>query len=402
MNRHVNLPENHSFFLFGARGTGKTWLLHDRLVVGKGAYYIDLLSGRDFDELSRDSASLSNRIERLPPSGSQWVVIDEVQRLPEILNIVHLEIEAHSRSRMGVTSERPPGREICFALTGSSARKLKRGKANLLAGRAFLRHLYPLTYGEFPAGTSINTILQWGALPAIVAAESDQERSELLVSYVHTYLREEILAEQLARDAPPFRKFLESAAQTNGEILNFSAISRDVGVSPNTVQSYYQILEDTLLAYRVPPFHKSIRKRQKSGPKYYFFDCGIKRALLGIHDQPLSENTYGYGRAFEHFLFLEMFRAASYQALNYEFSYLQTKDNLEIDFVIDRPSMPLALVEVKSTNCVRDDHLKALKSLGQDLPASEAYCLSLDPVAKKIAGINVLPWRQGLTELGFQ
>jgi len=264
-NRTIQLPANHSFFLFGARGVGKTSLLEGE----SGVNFIDLLDSRQFDEFSRHPVRLSEYIERLP-TGRQWVVIDEVQRVPEILNMVHLEIEDHSRSRMGVGKERPVDRELCFALTGSSARKLKRGKANLLAGRAFLYHLHPLTHCEIPTNISVEDVVAWGTLPLILNASNDEEKKELLFAYVHSYLREEILEEQIARSAPPFRRFLEVAAQMNGQIVNFSAVGRDAGVSTPTAQNYFQILEDTLLAFRLDPFHESFRKRQRGGPKYYF------------------------------------------------------------------------------------------------------------------------------------
>ena len=230
---------------------------------------------RDYLELSAKPDLLSERIALLG-EGEQWVVIDEVQKVPKLLDMVHLEIEAHSRSQMGVGNERPKERKLYFALTGSSARKLKRGKANLLAGRAFLNYLYPLVHKELPKDLSMEFVLAWGSLPAVITAESDSLREEILYSYVHTYLREEILEEQLAREAPPFRRFLEIAAQSNGEIVNFSSIAKDVNLSPNTIQNYYQILEDTLIAYQIPPFHQSIRKRQKTSPKYYFFDVAYK------------------------------------------------------------------------------------------------------------------------------
>jgi uncharacterized protein len=400
MKRTANLPTNRSFFLFGARATGKTWLLRDHFSSSQ-VTFIDLLMPREYDELSLHPGRLSQRVASLPDKGEHWIVIDEVQKVPALLDMVHLEIEAHSRSQMGITDERPRDRKVFFALTGSSARKLKRGSANLLAGRALLRYLYPLISDEMPHEIELNDVLQWGALPEVIANSELSLRSDILTTYVHTYLREEILAEQLARETPPFRRFLEVAAQTNGEIVNFSAAARDIGVSPNTVQSYYQILEDTLLAYRVTPYHRSIRKRQRGGPKFYLFDCGVTRAMLGIEKQPITANTYGYGRAFEHFLFLEMYRRASYRGLNYSFSYLQTKNNLELDFVIDRPGIPTAVVEVKSADSIRDDHLYALKTVAKDLGSVDRFCLSLDPNPRIVDGITVLPWERGLVELGL-
>lgn len=400
MNRIANLPKSHSFFLFGARATGKTWLLKSTLP-GQNTTYIDLLQANDFDLYSRDPSRLSEYISTLPEAGEYWIVIDEVQKVPSLLDVVHIEIEAHGRSRLGVTDERPKERKVYFALTGSSARKLKRGQANLLAGRAFLNYLYPLTFRELDNKFSMNEILQWGSLPGVILEPSLETRSELLSAYVHTYLREEILAEQLARDAVPFRRFLECAAQTNGEIINFSSVGRDVGVSPNTVQTYYQILEDTLLGYRVLPYHQSIRKRQRVGPKMYLFDCGVTRTLLRQQNQSITDSTYGYGRSFEQAMFLEMYRLSSYQNKDYQISYLMTKDGLEIDFIIERPGLPLALVEVKSADKINDSHLRSLKSVKKDFPKAELFIMCKERTPRIVEGIKVLPWQECITELGL-
>lgn len=402
MNRCIKLPEAQSFFLLGARATGKTWLLRKRFADSPGEY-IDLLNSRDYTELSLHPEYLSHRIASLPEEGPVWVIIDEVQKVPELLNMVHLEIEAHQRSRGGVTNERPPQRQLRFVLTGSSARKLKRGNANMLAGRAFLRYLYPLITEELPEGVSLLNILQWGTLPGVISAESDEIRDEMLSAYTHTYLREEILAEQLAREAPPFRRFLEVAAQGNGEIVNYSAVARDVGVSPNTVQQYYQILEDTLLAYSVPPYHRSLRKRQTAGPKYFYFDIGVTRSLLGIAAHPVAPSTYGFGKTFEHFIFLEIYRRLSYVGAGEEcVSYLRTKDGVEIDFLVERPGEPLIAIEVKSADNIRPDHLNALATIGRELgPNVRRVCLCRETYRRLVDGIEVLPWREGLAELGF-
>jgi predicted AAA+ superfamily ATPase len=243
--------------------------------------------------------------------------------------------------------------------------------------------------------------LRWGTLPRILTEESDQNRAEILRGYVHTYLREEILEEQLARSVRPFRRFLEVAAQTNGQILNYASVARDVGVTPNTVQSYYQILEDTLLAERLDPFHESIRKRQRSAPKIYLFDLGVQRALAGVLDETLTPGSYGFGRVFEHFIVCECMRRNSYLSKDYRFSYLRTKNDLEIDLVIERPGMPRALVEIKSTDRIQEDHYRSLQLLGNDISNSERFCLSRDPIARLVDGIKVLPWERGLTELGL-
>jgi len=395
MDRLLNPLKSHSFFLFGARGVGKTWLLSQ---LHKDATRIDLLNSRDFDRFSQNPDLLSELVSKLGV-GEQWVVIDEVQKVPEILNLVHLEIEAHSRSRSGVTNERPKERLLYFALTGSSARKLKGGKANLLAGRAFLNYLFPLTTCELPKDYELAEILEWGTLPKIVFTENKLEREEYLYSYVNVYLREEILEEQLARSAPPFRKFLEVAAQSNGQIVNFSKIGRDVGLSSDTIQSYYEILEDTLIAHRIEPYNSSVRKRQRKAPKYYFFDLGVQRALSRSLGQAVPPGNYGFGRAFEHFIVCELIRLASYKRLQWNFSYLMTKDNVEIDLIIEKPNFGTTLIEIKSTTNVKEEDLSALKNLGKDIKHSEAILISLDKINRISDGIKILHWMEALKEL---
>jgi uncharacterized protein len=183
MNRLIKLPIPHSFFLFGARGTGKTWTLKKRLPKGEGIY-IDLLLPEDYERFSQRPSSLSETIQTLPEKGEFWIVIDEVQKVPALLDMVHLEIEAHKRSQMGVTEERPPERKIYFALTGSSARKLKRGNANLLAGRAFLMNLYPLTHLELGGNFDLHEVLRWGSLPGVITENELEIRNQMLVSYI--------------------------------------------------------------------------------------------------------------------------------------------------------------------------------------------------------------------------
>jgi predicted AAA+ superfamily ATPase len=190
-------------------------------------------------------------------------------------------------------------------LTSSSARKLKRGSANLLAGRAFTYKLFPLTHLELAKQFDLNQALTYGTLPKLLEYEDNNDKVEFLRSYTQTYLREEIQIEQLVRRLNPFRDFLELAAQNNGEILNYTKISRDIGVDHKTVANYYQILEDTLVGFYLPPFHKSVRKRQLESPKFYLFDTGVKRALERSFNIPLNKRSYAYGKAFEHFVILE-------------------------------------------------------------------------------------------------
>ncbi len=388
-DRLLNLPLSNSFFLFGARGTGKTTLLKAKIQTQPNLW-IDLLH---LDQEARFQSRPMALIELLDAAASQypskippWVIIDEIQKLPTLLDIVHLEIEK--------------GRFL-FALTGSSARKLKRGAANLLAGRAFTYSLFPLTYRELGAHFHLDSILSWGSLPKVLSYHSNEDRADFLRTYANTYLKEEIQSEQIIRKVAPFRAFLEVAAQCAGKILNFSKIARDISSDPVSVQSYFEILEDTLLGFQLKPFHQSLRKRQRTHPKFYLFDLGVQRALSRSLTIPLKPHTYEYGNIFEQFIISEIIRLSSYLKKDWDFSYLRTKDDAEIDLIIDRPGMPYALLEIKSTDRIDELSLTTLIAFSKDLPHSQAYCLSLDPLPRKIRGVFCLPWQQGLEEIGL-
>lgn len=286
-------------------------------------------------------------------------------------------------------------------MTGSSARKLKRGAANLLAGRAFVYHLFPLTADELQGVFDLQTALEYGSLPEVWNLKEKNLIIRYLEAYSRTYLKEEVWNEQIIRKLEPFSYFLEVAAQMNGRVLNFSKIGRDIGVDTKTVQSYFQILEDTLLGFVLPPFHRSLRKRQLTSPKFYFFDTGVKRALDRTLTVPLLPQTYGFGEAFEHFVFLEMQRHNEYKKRDYRFSYLQTHDGAEVDFVVERPGKPIALVEIKSATQIQPSMVKHLESFCREFQACEPYLLSLDSTPQKIGPVRALYWKQGLRALGL-
>jgi len=384
VNREIKLPKDNSFFLFGARGTGKTYLLKERFEA-RTSYYIDLLNPDQNETFNLRPRTLTEQLAALKPE-IDWVVIDEIQKAPKLLDIVHQQIES-SRFK--------------FALTGSSARKLRHGSANLLAGRAFVLHLFPLTAWEIGERFSLQSALAWGTLPRAVMIESDEDRRDFLRSYAHTYLQEEITQEQIVRRLDPFRRFLLVAAQMSGQILNFTRIAREIGSSTVTVQSYFQILEDTLIGSLVEPFHESVRKRQRGNPKFYFFDTGVQRALNNTLQVELAPQTYAFGVAFEHFIVNEIRRLQAYGKKDYRLSYLRTKDGVEIDLIMERPGMKRALVEIKSTERITDEDIRSLTNLGKDVPNSEAFCLSRDPTAKKIGAVSCLPWQEGLVQLGL-
>jgi predicted AAA+ superfamily ATPase len=314
----------------------------------------------------------------------EWVVVDEVQKVPRLLDVVHAEIERG---------------KVKFALTGSSARKLKREHTNLLAGRAFVYNLFPFTSIELGKAFDLNAALQFGTLPGLQDCATLEDRNDYLRAYALTYLKEEVWSEHLIRTLDPFRRFLEIAAQANGEIINYTNIARDVGVDVKTVQSYFQIMEDTLVGFLLEPFHGSVRKRQTQSPKFYLFDPGVKRALTRMLTVELRPGTYDYGRAFEHFVVVEAMRCSAYCKNDFAFSYLRTKDGAEVDLIVERPGKSPVLVEIKSNDHVDERDTRGLERFLVDMPGATGMCLSRDPVAKLIGNVRALPWQEGLREL---
>ena len=367
--------------MFGPRGVGKTTLLK-KLPWFSNALYINLLKAGEEQRFSRNPDELALIVAALPHHITH-IIIDEVQKLPKLLDIVHDLIETTTKK---------------FILTGSSARKLKHGGANLLAGRAFVYHLDPFSYLEIAESFHLVDSLRWGMLPKIMDYTIPDKKQHYLEAYTNTYLKEEIWAEQFIRELDPFRRFLEVAAQTNGHIINFSNIARDVGTHDKKIQKYFSILEDTLLGFFLEPFQHSFRKRLSKTPKFYFFDPGVVRALTARLTLPLTQSTSQYGDAFEHFIILQCKQLANCYHREYRFSYLKTKDDAEIDLVVERPGLPLLFVEIKSSSNVQSTHLTTLKNIIDDFGECEAICLSDDPYPKKINGIKIFPWAEGVKQ----
>lgn len=379
--RLINTPESHSFFLFGPRGTGKSTLIKT-LFDPQKTFYVDLLLYKTENQYARDPDSLYRQVKALPPKQTT-VVIDEIQKLPKLLDIVHKLTEETKKQ---------------FILTGSSARKLKQGGANLLAGRAFERSLHPLTATELGNAFDLSAVMQWGSLPGIYKLTQDSDRADFLSAYTNTYLKEEVVGEQLIRNLDPFRKFLEVAAQHNGTIINYSNIAEDVGVDPKTVQSYFSILEDTLVGFLLEPYLKSARKRVHRSPKFYFFDLGVCRALANLLTLPPNPATSYYGDLFEHFVILEFLRHEAYAKKGYRFYYL-ADERQEVDLLIERPGRPLAIVEIKSTDRIQERHLSTLVAMQKTFREAEFFCLSQDSNTQDFAGILTCPWRDGLERI---
>ena len=385
LNISKKLGKKSSAFLFGARGTGKTSLYQRYLQNTESPVLVlDLLTPAIYTSYLTDQSLFRLQVERaLKKSGSLLVVIDEVQRLPFLLNVVHQLIEDHKPN-------------LRFLLTGSSARKLKRGGTNLLGGRALNLKLHPLTYAESPS--DLDEMLRLGTLPGILIDNENPESS--LRSYVATYLREEIQQEALVRRVDSFGRFLELAGQYHGEPVNFSAIGKSCGVSPNTVITYYEILNDTLLTCRLPGWSASVKKQLRTTPKIYLFDNGVANAIRGELNIELRKGTSRYGKLFEAWIIQNAFWLNDYHELDLKFSYWKTNNDQEVDLIVSRGlSDPIAALEIKSSNRPDEADLKTLKLFADDYPTAKLYCVCQAELPYELNGIEILPWKHALVML---
>lgn len=382
LTRIQNLSQKQNIFVFGPRGVGKSTLLRE-LFPSDRCLYLDLLNPETEDRLIKNPGDLIDIVKALPGNITH-IIIDEIQKAPKLLDIVHLLIEQKQK---------------LFIMSGSSARKLKYGASNLLAGRAIVYNLYPLSFLEIGGKFTLDQALRFGTLPKLNDLETEKEKQQYLMSYVYTYLKEEIKSEQLVRNLDPFRRFLEVAAQCNGKIINFANISRDIGASEANIKEYFSILEDTLLGFFLEPFIHSFRKRLSHKPKFYLFDTGVVGALSNMLSVPLQSGNSYYGELFEHYIILECIRLSNYYDKYYRFSYLKTKDDAEIDLVVERPGKPILFIEIKSSNNVRPEQLRNFMTLAKDFGQCEAICLSNDSYARQVDCVTILPWQQGLKQL---
>ena len=387
VNRLAKLSKTNSFFLFGNRGVGKSTLL-EQLFPQDNHPWFDLLDLALEKKLALKPELLNALLEAAKkdyPKGT-FVVIDEVQKNPALLDVVHSQIEK---------------KYFHFVLTGSSARKLKKQSANLLGGRAFVYYLYPFTHLELQKNFKLNEVLKWGSLPKIFEFNTE-DKIDYLNAYADTYLREEIISEQLVRKILPFRQFLEVAAQSNCKIVNYKKTADAVGVDITTVQNYFQILEDTFVGFLLQPYHESIRQRQRKNPKFYFFDTGVTRTLQNRLQLSLTESTYEYGDLFEQFIILEFIRLNSYYKKSWKFSYIMTKDDVEVDLVIERPGKPKLFIEIKSTAKIDNllaESLGGFQRLVQDSKDTQGLVISQDPIEKIENRILFQPWQKVFQQL---
>jgi len=365
-----------SAFLFGCRQAGKTWLLRHTLIPD---LYIDLLKKSERMRYTANAELLYAEVEALGKR-NPLVVIDEIQKTPGLLDEVHRIIESPHEAK--------------FILTGSSARKLKRSQANMLGGRAITLRLFPFCYGEIRDSFSLTDYLHFGGLPQVWLANSDRGRKQLLESYVQTYLNEEIYEEAAIRNLPAFTRFLEFAGHENGNTLNYSAISMQLGVSSKTVDEYFRILEDTLLAFRLMPYNKSHRKRIVKHPKFYFIDPGLVFALKRMLSVALTEGTPLFGDAFEHFVILEVVKAISYLGEEINVSFFRTSDGAEVDLILDKHGRVIP-IEIKSS--AAPGKPSGLRSFLRDHDVHSAYCACRTPRAYRMEDVTFIGW-QSLVE----
>lgn len=345
---------DEGMFLFGARQTGKSTLLKERF---KGEIYYDLLDPNIRNAFKRNPNSLKEALSGKP--AGTLVIIDEIQKVPALLDIVHSLMVDNG---------------LWFILSGSSARKLKKSGANTLGGRAIPETLYPLVWPEV-TDFQLDRAVQNGMIPRHYMVPDATKR---LRGYVEVYLNEEIREEGEVRELDAFERFMEVAAISDGEMLNYSNIASDCGVTSKTVQSYFQILYDTLIGYEIPAFRKEVKRKVIQAPRFYYFDVGLANYLMGRHS--LKRGTDDYGHAFEHYVMQEIIAYKGYNDKLDVISYWHTYDKKEVDVVIGDAKVA---IEIKSTDHIETRHKKGLKAFKEEHPDCRLILVSLDPITRK-------------------
>lgn len=374
----MHLPPGKSAFLWGPRKSGKSTYLREHF---PQSLRYDFLQTDLFFEISKRPALLRERLLAQHTDLLRHpIILDEVQKIPQVLDEVHYLIENHGLS---------------FILCGSSARKLKKGQANLLGGRAWKYHLHPLTSEELQAsGHEIDLlrVLNHGLVPSHYLEDAYRKSVQ---AYVYDYLKEEILAEGLARNVPAFSKFLDVVAFSHGEMVNYSNIARDSGVSSKTIQEYFHILEDTLLGHFVRPYtHTHRRDVLSKAPKFYLFDVGV----AGVLCKRRIEEAKGpeFGRAFEHWIFMELLAYRSYTEGEFSIRYWRTKTGLEVDFILGEGEVA---VEVKGSSRLDRSDFKGLEDFRQDASPRMSIMVCNEPEPRRSGEVDVLPWKEFLGRL---
>lgn len=374
-----SLPRT-SFFLFGPRQVGKSTLLG----TVPSLLFVDLLDPSERLTYTKTPGLLADRVLALKEKGS--IIIDEVQRVPDLLDVV--------QQLMG----KRPG--LRFILSGSSVRKLRRGAANLLGGRALHRTLHPLTAAEMAGSFDLGKVMAYGSLPAVwsrVTAGEEELAGDLLDAYVTTYLTEEVHAEALVRNLQGFQNFLDVAAAQFAEQVNLLGVSRDCQVAYTTVREYYSILEDTLLGFFLPPYVKSVRKRMSLAPRFYFFDNGVTRALLGKVDPKPS--PIERGRLFEQWIVQEVRRLCEYHRKAFKLYFWRTSHGAEVDLLVERQGKVIMAIECKHRASVGIADLTGLRSLREVMPGVECFIVAPLRHRQRLDFATALPPRELLSEL---
>jgi predicted AAA+ superfamily ATPase len=360
------LLQRKSHFLLGPRQTGKTTLIRQSL---PGVPVYDLLDSAVYLALSRNPAQLGEEIG----ARTKLVAIDEIQRLPELLNEVQRLIES---------------RGIRFLLTGSSARKLRRGGVNLLGGRARTKYLHPLTFPELGEQFSLARAVERGTIPSIYF--SDDPAADL-DAYAGTYLQQEVVAEGATRNAPAFSRFLRVAGLCNGAIVNFTKVAGDAQVPRTTVYEYFEILKDTLVLFELPAWRHSIRRKPVMSSKYYFFDVGVASTLQG---RLVRSGTPEFGAALETYIMHEL-RAYSDYRSGEALAFWRSKSGFEVDFILGDHTA----IEVKAASHVSGHDLRSLRALADDRTLKRSLCVCLEARPRSVDGVQIVPWREFLTAL---
>ncbi len=350
-----------SIFLFGGRQTGKTTILRQQF---PNTTYFDLLDTNVRKRLQQRPVLLYETLKDKPTA--TLVIIDEIPEVPELLNEVHRLIVE---------------RQLVFILCGSSARKLKRKGHNTLGGRALPVYLYPLVSAEIP-DFDIDRAVNYGTIPPHYLSRNPWR---LLAAYIDVYLKEEIKEEALVRNLDAFQRFLEVAALTDGEIINYNNIAQECGVHATTVSSYFDILEDTLIGYRIPAYTKVMKRRLVQAPRFYYFDVGVTNYLL--HRKELIRGSADYGHAFEHLVVQELVAYMHYRHCEEKLSYWRTYTGVEVDIIVGDARIA---IEIKSTEVVQNRHIKNLKAFAEEHPDSELMIVSLDVFTRQMGKIECI------------
>ena len=377
IKRHLNikLPRGRSAFLWGARKTGKSTLLKNYF---PKSIYLDFLNNDLFFDFIKNPSLLREKLATIKSKPSFPIILDEVQKIPNILDEVHWLIENQCLS---------------FILCGSSARKLKRGQANLLGGRAWRYELYPFTYPELSSKNfNLCQALNRGLIPSHYF---DKYYKKSLKAYIQDYIREEIMSEGLTRNIPAFSTFLDSLGYSHGELTNFLNISRECGIDSKTVKEYYQILIDTLIGKFVLPFKRhSNRQILTQIPKFYLFDVGIANFLS--KRVVLTEKGASFGKAFEHFIYLELNAYSSYSEANFPINFWRTKTGQEVDFILGQGEIA---IEVKGKTQVNKSDIKSLIIFQQEYKPKKCILVYTGKHIRKIDNIYIWPYKTFLETL---